>query len=87
MNGLTLENPKEVMVQQLATLRGYASRVILRDESLPDEETAAQESAMQLFLAAGESYGLTPKEIVGQVLGDLSLKTRDCGCHSCRSRG
>ena len=87
MQGIDIANPKEVVVQQLTTLRGYANRVVLHGETLTDSESADQTAAMEQFLAVGESYGLTPKEMVGQVLGDLSLKNRDCGCHSCRSRG
>ena len=93
MNNLTLAEPKEAMVQRLNRLRAYADRVVIHGDSLaPDEaanhadEAANHAASMQQFLDAGESYGLTPKEMVDLVLGELFLKKRDCGCHSCRSR-
>ena len=87
MQDLRLANPKDVMVQQLATLREYASTVVLHGERLNDIESADQAATMEQFLAVGESYGLTFKEMVYQVLGELFVNNRDCGCHSCKSRG
>ena len=87
MNNLTLAEPKEAMIQQLNRLRAYADRVVVHGDSLAPDEAANHAASMQQFLEAGESHGLTPKEMVDLVLGELSLKKRECGCHSCRSRG
>ena len=87
MQDLRLANPKDVMVQQLATLRGYASMVLLHGESLSDHQMSDHAVTMQQFLTVGESYDLTPKEMVELVLGEVFMDKRECGCHSCKSRG
>ena len=77
---------KDLMVQRLAALRGYASRVVLRGESLTADEEADYAAGMRQFLATGGSFKLTEKEMVDLVLGDLFHQKRECGCHSCHTK-
>ena len=77
---------KEHMVQQIAALRRYARKVLLHGETLAPYEEAKQAALMRRFLATGESFQLTRKEIVELVLAGPSGKSRRCGCHSCNSR-
>ena len=77
---------KEDMVQQIAALRRFASKVLLHGETLAPYEEAKQAALMQRFLATGESFQLTRKEMVELVLAGPSGNKRECGCHSCKSR-
>ena len=96
MNALSLAHPqramdrpdmdqKEHMVQQIAALRKYASKVLLHGETLAPYEEAKQSALMQRFLETGESFQLTRKEMVELVLVGRSGSNRRCGCHSCNS--
>ncbi len=76
---------KEHMVQQIAALRRYARKVLLHGETLAPYEEAKQSALMQRFLATGESFQLTRKEMVELVLAGRSGNNRSCGCHSCNS--
>ena len=86
MKDATLSEIKETMVRQLAVLRTYASRVVLHGESLAPDEEADQAACMSQFLATGEAFQLTHREMVDLVLNGLFHKKRECGCHSCRTR-
>ena len=92
MNALSLARPptnvdhKNDLVEQIAALRIYASKVLLHGETLAPYEEAKQAALMQRFLATGESFQLTRKEMVELLLAVPSGNKRECGCHSCKSR-
>jgi hypothetical protein len=74
------------MARQLSILREYACKAILDGNSLAPDEEADQADRMREFLATGESFSLTEKEMVDLVYGGLFRNRRECGCHSCRAR-
>ena len=71
MSGLILADPKKEFVQQIAPLKRYASRVVLHGESLAPSEDADRATHMQQFLAIGEIFHLTQREMVGLLLSGL----------------
>ena len=89
MKTLTLTEPsiaKEIIAQQLTTLREYASKIVLNDGHLTLGEAADQVARMRQFLAAGQSFDLTHKEMVRLLLEELFQKKPECGCHSCKTK-
>jgi hypothetical protein len=82
----TLVDPKEVMARKLSVLRRYASKAILHGNSLAPDEEADQLDHMREFLATGESFSLTEKEMVDLIYSGLFRSRQKCGCHSCRAR-
>ena len=86
MSNPTLVDPKEAMVRQISALRGYASKAILHGNSLAPDEEADQSDHMREFMATGESFSLTEKEMVDLIYSGLFQNRRECGCHSCRTR-
>jgi len=86
MTSPALADPKEVMARQLSVLRGYASKAILHGNSLAPDEEAERSDHMRDFLATGQSFNLTQKEMVDLIYSGLFRNRRECGCHSCRAR-
>jgi len=86
MRSPTLADPKIELNHQIATLRGYAERLVIQGETLRPDEAAEHKAYMQEFMATGEDYGLTQKEMVGLLLDQTPQKKPDCGCHSCNAR-
>lgn len=86
MSSPTLADPKIELSHQIATLRGYAKRMVMQGETLSLNEATEHKAYMQEFMATGEAYGLSQKEMVGLLLDQTSQKKRDCGCHSCNAR-
>ena len=86
MSSPTLADPKLELIHQIDTLRGYAKTLVMQGEILGPDEAADHKARMQDFLAVGEAYGLTQREMVGLVLGQVSHNKPECGCHSCNAR-
>ena len=86
MSSPTLADPKIELIHQIDTLRIYAKRMVMQGEILGPDDAADHKARMQDFLAIGEAYGLTQKEMVGLVLGPTSQNKPECGCHSCNAR-
>lgn len=86
MSSHTLADPKIELIHHVDAIRDYGRRMVLEGETLSSVETADLEARMRNFLAIGENYGLTQKEMVGLVLGQSSSKKAECGCHSCNVR-
>ena len=86
MSNSMLADPKIELTHQIDIIRGYAQRMVMQGEALIPDEAADQRVRMQDFLAIGEAFGLTPKEMVGLVLSQESQKESACGCHSCNAR-
>ena len=82
----TLADPKEIMARQLSILREYACKTVLHGNSLAPDEEADRADHMREFLATGESFSLTEKEMVDLIYSGLFRNRRECGCHSCRCR-
>ena len=86
MSNSMLADPKMELIHQIDTLRGYAKTLVMQGDTLGPAEAADHEACMRDFLAIGEGYGLTQKELVGLVLSQASQKKPECGCHSCNAR-
>ena len=84
MTTQTCIDPRIALAEHLETLRGYATRVVLHGETLTPGEEDDRARRMDEFLAIGEAFRLTEKEIVGLLYGQLFVPKRGCGCHSCR---
>jgi hypothetical protein len=86
MNATVLANPTQAMAEHQRRLKTYANRVIVRGESLRPEEEIDRDSRLREFLALGESFGCTQKELVRLLYAGVLHGKRGCDCHSCRLR-
>ena len=88
MTTLTVRDPKELVAEHLATIRGYAERVLTGRESLDASEEADADTRMAEFLAIGSSFRLTEREMVVLLYAGLfaSPATSRCGCPACTHR-
>jgi len=60
-------HPKQQMADLLATLRSYASRVLVQDDPLSSSEEQDKSLRMSQFFRMGADYRCTEKEMVGLV--------------------
>ena len=88
MTMLIARDPKELVAEHLATIRGYAERVLIRGESLGASEEADVDSRVAELFAIGNSFRLTEREMVVLLYRGLlpSPTTSRCGCPSCIRR-
>ena len=87
MTNLVITDPKESIAQDLSVLREYARKAVGHGEELAPSEAEDRARRMEEFLAVGSSFSLTYKEMVLQIYNELDPEKRECGCHSCRTRG
>ena len=86
MTTLVATDPRELMEQQRATLRRYAKRTIVREDSLSAHERYDVAQRIEEFMAIGSSFKLTKKEMVILLLREVFPKGRKCGCPGCRAK-
>ena len=86
MNALRLKDPKKVLVQQVAALKGYAAKSVFQGESLGPLEEADKAVQITQFFVLGKGFRLTPKEMVVMLMAEHPATKDECGCHSCLSR-
>ena len=86
MTTLVTTDPRELMEQQLATLKRYAKRTVAREDSLSAHERYDVAERMEEFMSIGSSFRLTKKEMVILLMRDISPKGRKCGCPGCRAK-
>ena len=88
MTTLTARDPKSLVAEHLATIRGYAERVLTRRESLDASESADVDSRVAELFAIGSSFRLTEREMVVLLYRGLfpSPVTSRCGCPTCSRR-
>ena len=67
MRSATPAYPKQQMANLLATLRSYASRVLVQDDPLSLSEEQDKSLRMSQFFRMGADYRCTEKEMVGLV--------------------
>ena len=79
-------DPRELMSEHVATLRGYANRVLAQDGSLAPREQADSVRRMEEYLAIGSSFKLTEREMVSNLYRGLLSRKSGCGCPTCRTR-
>lgn len=79
-------DPKELMSEHVATLRGYANRVLAQDGSLAPGEQADRVRRMEEYLAIGSSFKLTEREMVSNLYRGILSRKSGCGCPTCRTR-
>ena len=82
MNGPILADPKKAFIQQFGPLKRYAGRVVLHGESLAPSEEADRATRMQQFLAVGEIFHLTQREMVDLLLNGLFHRRCERRSHS-----
>lgn len=82
----TLMDPRDMMADHVSTLREYAGRVVVHRASLTSEEEADRAGRMREYRAIGSSFGLTDREMVGQIYRGLFRSKRGCDCPSCKAR-
>ncbi|MEK7806946.1 MAG: hypothetical protein AAB528_04340 [Chloroflexota bacterium] len=86
MSATVLADPTQAMTEHRRHLKAYASRVIIRGEPLRPEEEIDRELRLREFLALGESFGCTQKELVKLLYAGVLQRKRGCDCDSCRLR-
>jgi hypothetical protein len=86
MNATILADPTQAMAEHQRRLKTYASRVIVRGESLRPEEEIDREARVGEFLALGKTFGCTEKELVTLLYAGVLQEKRGCDCPSCRLR-
>jgi len=86
MTTVVAASPRELMREHLRVLREYARQVLLKGEALTPRHEDDWAQRMGEFLAIGESFRLTPKELVHLVFRDLFKPAPRCGCGSCRAK-
>ena len=86
MTTLTARDPKDLVAEHLAIIRGYAERTLAGRESLDASEESDVDSRVAEFFAIGSSFKLTEREMVVLVYRDTLRTRRQCGCPTCRSR-
>ena len=67
MKSAVSAHPKEQMAELLATLRGYAKRVLVQGDLLALSESQDKSVRMNQFLQMGADYKCTEKELVGLI--------------------
>ena len=83
----TLGEARELVVEHLEVLRGYARRVFEEGVCLSEAEESDRGSRVGEFLAGGRHLKLTEREMVALVFQDMFWPRRRCACPTCRSRG
>lgn len=86
MSTTLLADPTKKIAEHQRRLKSYASRVIVRRESLRPEEEIDREARAGEFLALGKSFGCTEKELVTLLYAGVFQGKRGCDCASCRLR-
>ena len=72
-------DPKEIMAQNLRMVRRYAEGT-----ALPNKHDRMRR--MRELFGIGLAYGLTEKELVRLVLGDVLKPRKACECPTCKHR-
>ena len=88
MTTLTSRDPKELVAEHLAIIRGYAERMLTKREPLDASEEVDADSRVAELFAIGNSFSLTEREMVVLLYGGLfpSPATSKCGCPTCTRR-
>ena len=71
MTTLVAVDPKELMKQHLAILRGHVRRALVEAQPLNPSEEVDRASRMEEFFALGSSFSLTEMEMVILLYKDL----------------
>jgi hypothetical protein len=88
MTTLTARDPKDLVAEHLAIIRGYVERMLTGRESLDASEDADADSRVSEFFAIGSSFKFTEREMVVLLFGGLfpPPRTSRCGCPTCSRR-
>ena len=84
MASLMLVDSRELMAEHQSALREYATRVVLRGETLAPHEEEDKARRMEEFRAIASSFELTGSDLVGMVFNGVLRERRGCGCPLCR---
>ena len=69
MVSLVASDKKEWLTRDCADLRNYAERVVVNEEELTPYEASEQARLMKEFMDLGESFRLTPRDLVRLIYG------------------
>ncbi len=86
MNTSLCADVQAAMDEHVASLKGYARRVLTEDAPLDPQEDADRISRVREFTAIGHSLGCTERELVTLVYKGLFSTRRTCDCPTCQSR-
>lgn len=86
MTNLALADPKLLLRQHGSAIKDYAERAVVCGEDLNTDEWEDLRGRMKEFLAMGNAFKLTEKELVCSLYKELFAPRRGCGCHGCRAR-
>ncbi|PCH93196.1 MAG: hypothetical protein COB86_00525 [Dehalococcoidia bacterium] len=86
MTNLISNDPREIVAEHLETLRAYATKVLVNDEQLTEEELADKADRFEELQTLCASFDVTEKEIVTLVLKQMMREPKRCGCPTCLAR-
>ncbi len=86
MTSIGLRDHKAAIADHLEVLGEYAARVVRWGGKLDATEQADRSRRLEELFAVGRSFGLTEREMVVQVFGDVTGMPRElrCECPTCR---
>lgn len=68
-----LENPREVMKENLEFLREYARRVLVEDDDTLTPIEDFKDALMTEYLAVGQSFNLTERDLIVLIFRGLPI--------------
>ena len=68
-----LENPREVMKENLEFLREYARRVLVEDDDTLTPIEDFKDALMSEYLAVGQSFNLTERDLIVLIFRGLPI--------------
>ena len=80
MLGPMIRDSNQLISEHQTVLREYAKRAILGGESLPYDDQKDKRARMGEFLAIGNAFGLTCRDMVGQLYRGLLCPVSDDSC-------
>jgi regulatory protein YycI of two-component signal transduction system YycFG len=82
----TLNDPRDTVAEHLKALKAYVKKNLVHGEELTEAEKADKSTRLVEFVAIGDSFRLTEKEMVQLIFRDMLREPKQCGCPSCRAR-
>ena len=83
MTSLVIVDSRKLLARHQLALLEYARRVILHGDMLSHHEEIDKSYRMMEFMAIGNSFKLTAREMVYLIYRELFTAKRGCGCGSC----
>ena len=86
MRDADIKTLADSFVEDLTTLRSYASRALSQSTPLTVPEEADKSEAMERFWDQGSSLNLTHRDLVRLLFQGMFPRGKHCGCATCLAR-